>query len=103
MLIFTALDGNPFVYFYSTKAKQSFAIALKQKETHASLNSQVTLFTSNNMTNKFSLYLSNLQNESAVVFPFALKAWVMVFLLWEEGSGWQDLMVLERLAQVLVR
>jgi len=32
-----------------------------------------------------------------------LKARVMVFLLWDEGSVMQDLMVLEFLSQVLVR
>jgi len=47
--------------------------------------------------------LSNLQNESPVVFSLVLKAWVTVFLPWEEGSVRQDLLALELLAQVLVR
>ena len=41
--------------------------------------------------------LSNLQNESAAFFSLAVKALVTVILLWEEGSVWQDLTVLELL------
>ena len=55
------------VYFYNTKTRQSFAIALKQKESHASLNVQTTLFNNNNMTNKFSVYLHS-ENISSRIF-----------------------------------
>ena len=40
-------------------------------------------------------HLNNLQTESAAFFALVLQALVMVFLLWEEGSVWQDLRVVE--------
>ena len=40
-------------------------------------------------------HLSNLQTESAAFFALVLQGLVMVFLLWEEGSVWQDLRVAE--------